>query len=267
MVRHYRSLKKHFDSILDQFSEQELVDHLKPKNTPLPPRVRGSSQITESANDYRWNLIPTGDKGKNILLDPTTISHQEKYQHNIENFIGTVKVPIGLAGPLRVNGMFAQGDYYIPLATTEAALVASYNRGAQLISEAGGCTTILISEGVSRAPGFCFRNVIEAGKFIQWCLKEVELFRKEAEATTRFGKLNDMKISIEGNNVYLNFEYITGDASGQNMVTIATDAILSYIVKNSPVKPEHYFIEANLSGDKKSHHTFLPNCSRKKNLR
>ena len=61
----------------------------------------------------------------------------ECYQHNIENFIGAVKLPVGLAGPLRVNGLFAQGDYYVPLATTEAALVASYSRGAVAITEAG----------------------------------------------------------------------------------------------------------------------------------
>ncbi|MBI4641983.1 MAG: hydroxymethylglutaryl-CoA reductase, partial [Candidatus Tectomicrobia bacterium] len=170
----------------------------------------------------------------------------------IENFIGTAKVPVGLAGPLRVNGLFAQGDYYIPLATTEAALVASYNRGSQLISEAGGCTTIVLNEGVSRAPGFVFKDLIEAGQFVVWAISQFEEFKCEAEATTRYGKLIDMKITVEGNHVYLNFEFTTGDASGQNMATIASEAICDYIRANSPVPPQSSFVEANLSGDKKA---------------
>jgi hydroxymethylglutaryl-CoA reductase (NADPH) len=176
----------------------------------------------------------------------------EQYRHNIENFIGSVKVPVGLAGPLRVNGLFAHGDYYIPLATTEAALVASYHRGAQLISEAGGCTAMLVNEGVSRAPGFAFRNLREAGLFVAWVLSSFKTFLQVAESTTRHGKLIDIRVTIEGNHVYLNFEFTTGDAAGQNIVTIAVEAICAYIEKKSPVKPQYYFLEANLSGDKKA---------------
>ena len=159
---------------------------------------------------------------------------------------------MGVAGPLRVNGLFAQGDYYIPLATTEAALVASYSRGAQLISEAGGCTAMLINEGMSRAPGFAFTTLEEAGVFIVWALSSLEQFKREAEGTARHGQLIDMRITVEGNHVYLNFEFTTGDASGQNMVTIATEAICTCIQAHSPVRPRYSFIEANLSGDKKA---------------
>jgi hydroxymethylglutaryl-CoA reductase (NADPH) len=176
----------------------------------------------------------------------------EAYQHNIENLIGTVKVPVGLAGPLRVNGLFAQGDFYVPLATTEAALVASYCRGAIAISEAGGCAAMVINEGVSRAPGFAFRSLEDAGRFIIWALAEQEAFRKAAEATTHHGRLLDMRFLVEGNHVYLTFEFSTGDAAGQNMVTIATQAICDYIAQHSPVQPQYSFVEANLSGDKKA---------------
>jgi hydroxymethylglutaryl-CoA reductase (NADPH) len=151
-----------------------------------------------------------------------------------------------------VNGLFAQGDYYVPLATTEAALVASYNRGAQLISDAGGCTVALLTEGVSRAPGFAFRDFADCGRFILWATSQVEEFRRRAESTTSHGKLIDMRISVEGNHVYVNFQFTTGDASGQNIVTLATQAICDYVMENSPVKPEYFFVEANLSGDKKA---------------
>ena len=82
-----------------------------------------------------------------MLLDAVSGATAPLYARNIENFIGTVRLPVGIAGPLRVNGTYAQGDYYVPLATTEAALVASYSRGAQIISEAGGCAAIVLHEG------------------------------------------------------------------------------------------------------------------------
>jgi hydroxymethylglutaryl-CoA reductase (NADPH) len=176
----------------------------------------------------------------------------ERYHHNIENFIGTVKVPVGLAGPLRVNGLFAQGDFYIPLATTEAALVASCSRGALAISEAGGCAAMLVNEGVSRAPGFAFRTLEESGRFVVWALSQQETFRKVAEATTQHGRLTDMRFMLEGNHVYLTFEFATGDAAGQNMVTIATQAICDFVREHTPVQPRYFFVEANLSGDKKA---------------
>ena len=128
-----------------------------------------------------------------------------------------MKVPVGLAGPLRVNGLFAQGDYYIPLATTEAALVASYDRGSRLITEAGGCTAMILNEGISRSPCFAFKDLRESGQFVVWAVSQVEEFRRRAESTTRHGKLLDMSVTVAGNLVYLNFEFQTGDASGQNI--------------------------------------------------
>jgi hydroxymethylglutaryl-CoA reductase (NADPH) len=138
------------------------------------------------------------------------------------------------------------------LATTEAALVASYSRGCQVIGESGGCATITLAEGVSRAPGFVFSNLREVGTFVAWVLEQKEEFTREAEATTRHGKLLDMRFTIEGNHVYLTFEFYTADASGQNMVTIATQAICDYIDQHTPVRPRFLFVESNLSGDKKA---------------
>jgi len=80
----------------------------------------------------------------------------------------------------------------------------------------------------------------------------LENFEKVVSGTTSHGKLVDMRLTVEGNHVFINFDYTTGDASGQNMVTIATQAILGYIDENTPVKPQHYFIESNMSGDKKA---------------
>lgn len=200
----------------------------------------------------RWELLSVPKEKQEIVADQWSIENRELFRHNIENYIGTVKIPVGLAGPLRVNGLFAQGDYYIPLATTEAALVASYSRGSQLITDSGGCTAILLNEGISRAPGFVFNNLLEVSEFIEWALSNANNFKQEAESTTAHGKFIDMKITIEGNHVYLIFEFATSDAAGQNMITFATETVCKYILKNSPVSPQYVFIEANLSGDKKA---------------
>lgn len=252
MAKSYKYIVDHLDHVMGKFSRGEALERLAPKDSTPSKRVRGGAQISEPTLDRRWDLIDIDDSFRAQMADPHTLAQMGTYQKNIENFIGTVKVPVGLAGPLRVNGLFAQGDYYIPLATTEAALVASYSRGAQLITEAGGASVTIVSEGVKRAPGFAFESLREVGEFVSWCLSEVDNFAAAGEATTNHGKFQDMQVSIEGNHLYLLFDFYTADASGQNMVTIATEAICQYIMANSPIQPQYYFIEGNLSGDKKA---------------
>ena len=186
------------------------------------------------------------------IADDATLTQHATFERNIENFIGTVKLPVGLAGPLRVNGIAAQGDYYVPLATTEAALVASYHRGASVVTLAGGCTTLILNEGVGRAPAYAFSSLLEVGNFVQWCLAHMEELRTVADATSRYGRLKDIRFTIEGNHVYLLVEFTTGDASGQNIVTIATQAVCDHIAAVCPIKPEYFFVESNMSGDKKA---------------
>ncbi len=124
--------------------------------------------------------------------------------------------------------------------------------GNRKITEAGGCTALILNDGITRSPGFIFTNLIEVSQFILWVHEQFESFKRVAEATTNHGKLIDVRTTVEGNHVYLNFDYYTGDAAGQNMATIATAAILQYITGNTPIKPRHAFVEANLSGDKKA---------------
>ena len=241
--------------ILAQSTVEELEARLGSSHDSLPERFPGGSRVTPEALNRRWkSLEPAGESGtiREALLDPLTARQADAYSSNIENFIGTVKVPVGIAGPLRVNGLFAKGDYHVPLATTEAALVASYHRGACLLTAAGGCRSILLYEALSRSPAFAFENLISVGKFLLWATEALDHFRAETEKVTRHGKLLDMGISVEGNHVYLDFEFTTGDASGQNMVTIATQSVCDYILRNTPVKPVAHYVEGNFSGDKKA---------------
>ena len=109
-----------------------------------------------------------------------------------------------------------------------------------------------LHEKVSRAPGFCFNDMREASQFIVWCVNNFEKMQEAAATTTSHGKLESVTTTLTGNLVFLNLEYSTGDASGQNMVTIASEAVCQLIIANSPIKPRHFFIESNMSGDKKA---------------
>ncbi len=224
---------------------------MMPKSHAQSPKIPHSPNIDIAVAKERLALtqLPTGEQ--DILLDKQTLDHANSFDHNIENFVGTIKVPIGLCGPLRINGVNAQGDFYVPLATTEAALVASYTRGAKLVSMSGGCTVAIVNEGVSRAPGFAFKTLRECGRFLHWVTENLGELKRQAESTSRYGQLMDIDFNVDGNNVYLILHYATGDAAGQNMVTIATQAVCTYIAKHSPIRPERHYVEANLSSDKK----------------
>lgn len=186
------------------------------------------------------------------IADEATLETAEAYSGNIENFIGTVKVPVGVIGPVRLNGLNAAGDFFVPMATTEAALVASYGRGAMVASKAGGINTAVLYEGVMRTPAFRFSNMIESGLFVEWVVGQVERLKEAAEATTRHGKLVSVEPIIDSNVVFLICRYTTGDASGQNMVTIATNALCEAIAADCPVPIQRWYIEGNFSGDKKA---------------
>lgn len=219
--------------------------------TPLRP-VRRAKPF--SIGKYWARLkaeTPADEADESLIADPVTLANAETYSANIENMIGTVKVPVGLVGPLRINGLHAHGDYYVPLATTEAALVASYARGADLVSAAGGVSAALVYEGVLRTPGFLFNSLAEAGLFVNWVVENVNELKTVAESTTRFGKLVSLEPVMDNDVVFLLCRYTTGDASGQNMVTIATEAMCKKIVSDCPVKARRWYIEANFSGDKK----------------
>lgn len=228
-----------------------LEQKLSPKFHRPTQRLTPSPYISDKAITNRWKKLDSLTDSS-LLLDQQTRQHAQSYNKNIEHFIGTVKVPVGIAGPLRVNGLYANNDYLVPLATTEAALVASYNRGAQLITAAGGASAMLINEGVTRTPAFLFDNLIDAGQFVAWVVGQYDAFKQLAQSTTSHGKLQDINVNIEGNQVYLIFEYHTGDASGQNMVTIATNEVFQYILEHSPIVPREAFLDGNLSGDKKA---------------
>ena len=172
---------------------------------------------------------------------------------NVEQFIGVAQVPIGVAGPLLVHGEHAQGEFYVPLATTEGTLVASYNRGMKLLHAAGGVTTTICDDAMQRAPSFLFKSAREARDFGVWVTENFATIKQYAESTTSVGTLRDIEQYSASRFRFLRFNYTTGDAAGQNMVGKATKAACDWIRSVYP-HMEHYYLESNFATDKKASH-------------
>jgi len=190
-------------------------------------------------------------------LTGTELSHIKNYSfdiekvtvRNIENMIGAVQVPLGVSGPLSINGDYANGEFYIPLATTEGALVASAHRGCAVITACGGANVRIFDDKMTRAPVFMTKDVIGAKKLVEWVKENFEHLKEKAEATTRFGKLLSIEPFVAGRSVFLRFAYDTKDAMGMNMVTIATDAAVDLILSENDA--ELVALSGNMCTDKK----------------
>ncbi|MEM8499808.1 MAG: hydroxymethylglutaryl-CoA reductase [Pseudomonadota bacterium] len=173
---------------------------------------------------------------------------------NCENFSGMTQMPLGLAGPVLINGEHAQGEFYVPLATTEGTLVASYSRGMRAITASGGITTTVFDDVMQRAPAFKFSSAREVKKFMQWFDGNYNAVKEQAESTSSVAKLEFVQRWPMHNLLYMRWNYSTGDAAGQNMVSKATDHAAKWIVRNYPNETPYYQFSGGVDTDKKHSH-------------
>jgi len=148
-----------------------------------------------------------------------------------ENLIGATQIPVGVVGPLRIQGEYANGDFFVPLATTEGALVASINRGCSAITRAGGAVVDVEDVGMTRAPAFRTTGLHQTREFLAWVEDNEEEIREVAEGTSRYLKLLDVRPNAIGTTVFLRFRFSSGDAMGMNMATIACDRVVHQLIE------------------------------------
>jgi len=194
-------------------------------------------QVVEAASDADCETI--GEYGF-----PAEVA-----EPNIENMIGTVQVPLGVVGPVDINGAALDDERYLPLATTEGALLASVNRGCSVINKSGGATARVTKSGMTRAPVFSVTDVAEGLALVEWVRDNEAALREAAEETTSHGELQGVTPYVVGNNVYLRFRYDTKDAMGMNMVTIATKSACEVVERETAA--ELVALSGNLCTDKK----------------
>ncbi len=216
-----------------------------------------SDSIPRAEEDYGAEIIgrrraliekQTGVQLRHIVchsLDP------QSAKGNCENFVGVAQVPIGLAGPLHVCGEHAQGDFLIPLATSEGTLVASYNRGMKILNLCGGVKVTVVGDAMQRAPAFIFEDARAGRDFANWVQENLAPIRKIAEATSSVAKLQYIDTYLASKFAYLRFNFSTGDAAGQNMVGRATLAACEWILARYPGIVDFY-LESNFATDKKA---------------
>jgi hydroxymethylglutaryl-CoA reductase (NADPH) len=232
---------------------------LAPQAIRAPDHPRAVPHAKRGDDDYAAEAIARRQAFVTELTG-VTLQHVGRYSldphtaiGNIENFSGVAQVPIGFAGPLHINGEHAQGDFLIPLATTEGSLVASYNRGIKVLNLSGGVTCTVTASAMQRAPVFVFATAREARAFRDWTQEHLAEIRTAAEATDPFVKLLEIETYLASKFAYLRFVYDTGDAAGQNMVGLATYAACNWIGERVPTIRRLY-LESNLATDKKGSH-------------
>ncbi|MBC7100346.1 hydroxymethylglutaryl-CoA reductase (NADPH) [Methanothermobacter tenebrarum] len=212
--------------------KEEIIKGLKEGKIKLHEIEKYTS--IEEAVELRRLFIEriTGTKLKHI--SNYSINMEEAQKRNIENPIGTIQIPLGIAGPIKIRGEHAKGKFYIPLATSEGALVASVNRGCSAITKAGGATVRITEDKMTRAPVIRTESIQEALKVREWIQENFERLKEAAESTTRHGKLIKIDpILIVGPYLYPRFVFTTGDSMGMNMVTIATEEAMKLLTKET----------------------------------
>ncbi len=213
------------------------------------PAITDSS--TEAMLERRRRLAEAGYgieqiSGQGPEIEPASLAG------SIEGFLGFARVPLGVAGPVRIKGRHAQGDFFVPLATSEGTLVASFQHAFNAINRCGGAVAVCGEQQVSRAPCFEFANIAEAHDFANWLSSQITVLQEVAAATSRYCRLLRLHARVVGNTVYVLFDFVTGDAAGQNMVTLATETLCKRILQDTPRTPLSWLIESMMSGDKRA---------------
>ena len=226
-----------------------------------PPRAKSIPRV--SGNNYQPEVIKERqdfvkrELGVNLKHTSQMSFDPEMLKGNIENPIGVVQMPLGLAGPVLIKGEHADGHFYVPMATTEGTLVASYSRGMRVLTEAGGVKTTVIERYMQRAPVFHFDDALQARTFGEWMKANLVAIQHAAEKTTSIGKLHHIEHYGAGRMWFTRFNFTTGDAAGQNMCSKAANAACEWIADHYPThdgKPVRYTLSGAMDTDKKHSH-------------
>lgn len=149
-----------------------------------------------------------------------------------ENVVGYIPIPLGIAGPLNIDGELV----HIPMATAEGTLVASTSRGCKALNAGGGVTTVLTNDGMTRGPAIDFPSIVMAAEAKAWIDSQegFEIIREAFESTSRFAKLQRLKTAMAGRTLFVRFATRTGDAMGMNMISKGTEKALEVVQKHFP---------------------------------
>lgn len=199
---------------------------------------------------FEKKLASIGNGGAlDELPSSPSLDYGRVFGANCEIVVGYVPIPVGMVGPITLNGE----SVYIPMATTEGCLVASTNRGCKAISSGEGAFSMILKDGITRAPCLRMRNAREAAMLKLWCEdpKNVVALKQAFERTTSFGKLKEVSPTVSGRNVYLRLTCFSGDAMGMNMVSKGSLAVVDLLREVFP-SMTLVALSGNMCTDKKA---------------
>jgi len=231
----------------DTATEEKVIARLKEGSLKLYELEKEMPPLDAIHVRREFVARETGASLENIGIFSIDVDRVTK--RNCENMIGTVQIPVGVAGPLLVKGEYAEGVFWLPLATTEGALVASVNRGCSAISKAGGAEVRIFHDGMTRAPAFAARSIVHAKEVADWVTSHREELSTAAESTTSHGKLTGIIPFIAGTSIFVRLEFDTKDAMGMNMVTIASAKVADIITQQTGARL--IALSGNMCTDKK----------------
>ncbi|XP_071965876.1 3-hydroxy-3-methylglutaryl-coenzyme A reductase-like isoform X2 [Antedon mediterranea] len=237
------------DNVPDELSNEEI------KQLVLAKHIQ-SYKMEDILQDHERGVFIRRDILTDKLSDHLSLEHLpfKGYNYSLvhgaccENVIGYVPLPVGIAGPITVDGK----QYMVPMATTEGTLVASTNRGCRALKESGGVTTVVYRDGMTRAPVLQLPSIQHVAKVKKWIdnCDNFQQLKQAFDSSSRFAKLTSIQPSIAGRNIYLRFVSTTGDAMGMNMVSKGTEKSLKLLQENFP-ELEVLSLSGNLCTDKK----------------
>ncbi|MFZ5603492.1 MAG: hypothetical protein ACOY7J_13650, partial [Pseudomonadota bacterium] len=182
------------------------------------PKVPARGVYTETARQERLAFLKE-QTGHDLQEVSATRLDPKALVSNIEALIGSVEIPVGVAGPLHIKGEHANGLFYAPMATSEGALVASATRGATALSRAGGVTARVLGQRMLRVPVFVLEDLSMAFFFAEWVKDHQHEIAEQTRRYSNYANLVELQTSVLGKAVHVHFVYETGDAAGQNMTT------------------------------------------------
>ena len=210
-----------------------------------------TSEVVKEQVAARQEWLQAQNKSADLAqLFKTDFELDSIAKKNCENVIGSVEIPVGVAGPLNIHTENWQSQAVIPLATTEGALVASINRGCKALNLAGGVSVMVEKRGMTRSPVFECTSGLEAKRFLQWFEDHIDRIKEIAESTSSHLHLLSHHSWIRGRYVYVRFAFDTEEAMGMNMVTIALQKALEEALKRHP-EIKLMSLSSNVCTDKK----------------
>jgi hydroxymethylglutaryl-CoA reductase (NADPH) len=234
---------RRFLNLLTEYPEES--DGLKVRKFLRNKATTYTAEMIEARREWLAGLTNTNLKHLGCFSE-----NAADFKGKIESPIGVAHVPVGVVGPLKINGDHAKGTFFVPMATTEGALITSYTFGSNIVTRSGGANVKILKDEMKSDPTFVFKTSSQAMSFVTWLEANFQRIKEIGEKTSNHLKIIKINPMINGRRVIVGFHFYTADAMGMNMAFKATDVVCKMIKES--VNPEEFWLHSNINSIKKT---------------